>query len=206
MRHSLLKHYAIPVLGVPLALLLTRLGTQGPGSTPLFLAVVMVSTWYGGLGPGLAATAGSALALDLFRPPAYSPAAGWEAGVRLGTFLTVAILIGSLSAQQRSLEKALRRRDRQKDELLATLAHELRTPLAAIINAGEILRLTTDPAAAAEARAMADRQARHIARLAEDLLDLSRIGLGKLRLVRQVVDVHDERVAFSPSDPGSPVR
>jgi signal transduction histidine kinase len=190
MRHSRLTPYAVPLLGVPLALLLTLLGPQGPGSTPLFLAVVTVSTWYGGLGPGLTATAGSVLALDLFRTPAFALSSGWEARLRLATFLAAAILIGSLGARQRRLEKALRQRDRQKDELLATLAHELRSPLTAILNALHVLRPTAaETDEGTQVQALLERQVRHIARLTEDLLDLSRIGLGKLRLVRQVVDV-----------------
>lgn len=82
----------------------------------------------------------------------------------------------------------LRDTDRRKDEFLALLAHELRNPLAPMRNALEIMSLAADnPAAVERARAMLDRQVNQMVRLIEDLLDVSRITTGKLR-------VHLERV------------
>lgn len=78
--------------------------------------------------------------------------------------------------------------DRRKDELLATLAHELRTPLAAIHDTAQALRPDDDGPTAEEARAVIVRQARYMARLVEDLLDASRIGRGALVLRRERVD------------------
>src|SRR5262249_9643860 len=72
--------------------------------------------------------------------------------------------------------------NRGKDEFLAMLAHELRNPLAPIRNAVHVLRLGAAGADAAAARAMIDRQTRHMARLVDDLLDVSRITRGKIRL------------------------
>jgi signal transduction histidine kinase len=84
--------------------------------------------------------------------------------------------------------EALRRADRRKDEFLATLAHELRNPLAPIRNALEIMRLAAGNAEAVErARAMMDRQVAQMVRLIDDLLDVSRITTGKLRLTPEVV-------------------
>lgn len=78
---------------------------------------------------------------------------------------------------------ALRDADRRKDEFLATLAHELRNPLAPIRNAIEIMRLAEDkPETVAAARGMLDRQVGQLVRLIDDLLDVSRITRGKLRL------------------------
>jgi signal transduction histidine kinase len=80
--------------------------------------------------------------------------------------------------------------DRRKDEFLALLAHELRNPLAPILNSLEILRLAgADPEARERARAMVERQVRHLARLVDDLLDISRITRGKVRLRREWVDL-----------------
>ncbi len=72
--------------------------------------------------------------------------------------------------------------DRRKNEFLATLAHELRNPLAPIRNGLQILRLATDRGAQEEARAMMDRQLGQMVRLIDDLLDVSRISRDKLEL------------------------
>jgi PAS domain S-box-containing protein len=80
-------------------------------------------------------------------------------------------------------EEELREADRRKDEFLATLAHELRNPLAPLRNGLEIMRLAQgDPAAMEEAREMMDRQLGQLVRLVDDLLDVSRISRGKLTL------------------------
>jgi signal transduction histidine kinase len=96
---------------------------------------------------------------------------------------------------------ALREQDRRKDEFLATLAHELRNPLAPIRNALEIMRLTgDDPAAIEQSRAMLERQVSQMVRLIDDLLDVSRITTGKLRVQRQPVllaEVIDTAVEIS---------
>ena len=87
-------------------------------------------------------------------------------------------------------EQALREADRRKDEFLATLAHELRNPLAPIRNAARLLGL---PAANEEQRAWArdiiTRQVRNMALLLDDLLDVSRITRGQLELKKDYVDL-----------------
>ncbi len=80
-------------------------------------------------------------------------------------------------------ELALREADRRKDEFLATLAHELRNPLAPLMNAAQLLGGA--PAARENARTIIDRQVRHMARLVDDLLDVSRITLGRITLRRE---------------------
>jgi signal transduction histidine kinase len=93
-------------------------------------------------------------------------------------------------ARLRESEEALLAADRRKDEFLATLAHELRNPLAPIRNAVEILRLTeTDPAAAASARQLLERQLKQLVRLIDDLLDVSRITQGRLELRKEKLDL-----------------
>jgi len=80
-----------------------------------------------------------------------------------------------LVATQRA-ENELREAHRRKDEFLATLAHELRNPLAPMRNAVELLRIKNPPdAELREARDIIDRQVRQMTRLVDDLLDLSRI-------------------------------
>jgi PAS domain S-box-containing protein len=78
--------------------------------------------------------------------------------------------------------------DRRKDEFIATLAHELRNPLAPIRTGLEILRRVAElPPAAARTRDMMERQLTHMVRLVDDLLDVSRVSRGKLELRVQPV-------------------
>ena len=85
-------------------------------------------------------------------------------------------------------EEATREADRRKDEFLATLAHELRNPLAPIRTGLQILRHTEgDNPAVEPLRAMMDRQAEHLARLVDDLMDVSRINHGTIELRKEVV-------------------
>jgi signal transduction histidine kinase/CheY-like chemotaxis protein len=85
--------------------------------------------------------------------------------------------------RQKELEEELRLQDRRKDEFLAMLAHELRNPLAPIIHATSLLG-TGD---AGEAREVIRRQSQHLARLVDDLLDVSRITRGSVHLERRAV-------------------
>jgi len=88
------------------------------------------------------------------------------------------------------LIRELRDADRRKDEFLATLAHELRNPLAPIRNALHITRLAaTDSAALEQARAMMERQLEQMVRLIDDLLHVSRITRGKLVLRKERVEL-----------------
>jgi signal transduction histidine kinase/DNA-binding response OmpR family regulator len=88
------------------------------------------------------------------------------------------------------LIRELRDADRRKDEFLATLAHELRNPLAPIRNALHIMQLADDDGAAIEqARSMMERQLKQMVRLIDDLLDVSRITRGKLDLRKERVDL-----------------
>jgi PAS domain S-box-containing protein len=80
-------------------------------------------------------------------------------------------------------EEALKDADRRKNEFLATLAHELRNPLAPLRNALELLhRAEGDPAVREQARGMMGRQLDQMVRLIDELLDVTRISQGKVRL------------------------
>lgn len=91
--------------------------------------------------------------------------------------------------EQHRQEEELRAADRRKDEFLAVLAHELRNPLAPLRHNLEILRVSTDPALCEEARSVMGRQVNQLTRLVDDLLDVSRIGRGKVTLRRERMDV-----------------
>jgi PAS domain S-box-containing protein len=89
-----------------------------------------------------------------------------------------------------SLAADLSHADRRKDEFLATLAHELRNPLAPISNAVQILK-RRDPAngADAEVTGLLERQVAHLSRLVDDLLDMSRISRGHIELRRERIEL-----------------
>ena len=87
---------------------------------------------------------------------------------------------------RKRLEDELRDADRRKDEFLATLAHELRNPLAPIRNGLNLLRMSgADGAAAAHVHEMMERQVSHMVRLVDDLLELSRISRGQIELQKE---------------------
>jgi PAS domain S-box-containing protein len=128
-------------------------------------------------------------------------------------------------SQERALqesERSLREADRRKDEFLAMLSHELRNPLAPIRSAIHILeRAVPGGEQARKAQAIIDRQAGHLARLVDDLLDVTRITRGKIRLQREPLDlgelvrrvVEDHRasiagqgLALATAIPDTPVR
>ncbi len=95
-----------------------------------------------------------------------------------GSAIGTAELYGVLSAN-----------DRKNDEFLAILAHELRNPLAAVGNAVAVLRMSDDAEDVKFARDIVERQVKQLSRLIDDLLDVSRINCGKIRLRAEYVDV-----------------
>ncbi|MDC0678743.1 hybrid sensor histidine kinase/response regulator [Sorangium atrum] len=124
-----------------------------------------------------------------------------EAGTMLGINVVVQEVTERKQAEQALLEseQALRAADRRKDEFLVMLAHELRNPLAPIRTAIQVLDITGgDAPEAVRTREMIERQVAHMARMIDDLLDVSRIARGKIelrkepcdlaRIVRQVTD------------------
>ena len=97
----------------------------------------------------------------------------------------------ALYAEIEEKAERLRQADVHKDEFLATLAHELRNPLAPIRNAVEVMRRVDPANIASHARAqqIISRQVDHLARLVDDLLDVARISKGKITLQQVVADV-----------------
>ena len=112
--------------------------------------------------------------------------------------------VTDISERERA-EEALKLADRRKDEFLAMLAHELRNPLAPIVNGLYLLRMPdVDRRSAERAQQIVERQVGHMSRIVDELLDVSRITRGKVTLKRGPVDlarlartsVEDHRPAF----------
>src|SRR5579884_869079 len=194
--------YAVALAAVGVALLLRCLmwPLLGPEVPFLFLwPAVVVAAWHGGLGPGLLVTVVSALAEDYFliQPGALwngTPAEVFGIGLfgLLGSLLS--LLIDRLRRARRRVEQhaaALAEADRRKDDFLAMLGHELRNPLAPIRTAVRLLLADAGEERRRWAAGVIDRQAAQLARLLDDLLDVSRISRGKVRLRRQRVDLTD---------------
>ncbi|MGQ9427214.1 PAS domain S-box protein [Gilvimarinus sp. F26214L] len=94
--------------------------------------------------------------------------------------------------ERKEAEDALRTADRRKNEFIATLAHELRNPLAPIRNSLEILKQAKqDPALLNKSRDTIERQLNHMVRLVDDLLNISRISRDKLTLRTSEVELRD---------------
>lgn len=97
-----------------------------------------------------------------------------------------------LLADTQQSAAALRQADRRKDEFLATLAHELRNPLAPILNAVHILhQLQPGPEQASNLHNIIGRQVSHMVRMVDELLEVSRITQGKIKLQRQHTAIAD---------------
>lgn len=114
----------------------------------------------------------------------------------------VALMWVALLALRRR-EQREREADRRKDEFLATLAHELRNPLAPISNATAILKLAhSSPTMVTRATEIIERQMSHMVRLVDDLLDVSRIRSGKMEIRRERIElaavIHQAREICQP--------
>ena len=108
----------------------------------------------------------------------------------------VALLFSDITDRKRAdddlrrLAEELAESDRRKTEFLATLAHELRNPLAPLSNGLRMMRLSvSDPVAIERTRSMMERQVNHMVHLVDDLLDIARISTGKVELKKERVDL-----------------
>lgn len=199
---GLIQGYGVAALvtgAILLASLALRQVLEDTVPLVLFILAVMVSAWYGGLGPGVLSSVLSVLAGNYFlmepaRSFSLSSPSDW---LRVGAFLVTAGVVSSLSEslhearRQAELQaRALRDADRRKDEFLAMLSHELRNPLAAIHNAVHVLALYgRDPEQVERTRELIERQLSQLVRLVDDLLDLSRVTRGKIKLRSAPVDL-----------------
>lgn len=221
---SVALRYASAVASVVVCLTLRRLLDPliHQSETPflLFFAPVMLSAWYGGLGPGLLATglAAGAIDYDFLPPPGSLKIVSLGQGARLALFVAEASLIAYLTqrarwatertraslhraetelAQRERAEAALgeahrtaQEANRLKDDFLATLSHELRTPLSAILGWARVLRSRqSDRETTDRALESIERNVRAQTKLIDDLLDISHIISGRLRLEVRPVEL-----------------
>jgi signal transduction histidine kinase/ActR/RegA family two-component response regulator len=166
---------------------------QGAG-TPLVVLffAILVAAWYGGLGPGLLATA---LIVVTFLPRAGDPA---HTFVRVALFGAVGVMISAMleamHAARRRAQDAAREAEaasQAKDRFLAVLSHELRTPLNPVLTV--VSSMLDDASTRPDLRRnleMIQRNVELVARLIDDLLDAVRASKGKLTLNRRPVDAH----------------
>lgn len=137
--------------------------------------------------------------------------------VQLAVFVTMAITVSLLTAQRQRAEHnlaranaELRELDHAKDRFIAAVSHELRTPMTVILGWAALLRQKQDDDLRETGVAAIEQSARAQARLIEDLLDMSRLILGKLHLeigpvglvsvVQQAVDMRRPPRREAPSD------
>jgi signal transduction histidine kinase/FixJ family two-component response regulator len=99
-------------------------------------------------------------------------------------------IVGYDVTELASTRQAAEEANRAKDEFLAMLGHELRNPLAPILTAVQLLRLRGGPSGERE-RTIIERQVRHLVRLVDDLLDISRITRGKISLDAEPIELNE---------------
>jgi signal transduction histidine kinase len=162
----------------------------------LLLAGVMFSSWFGGWGPGLLTTIIAGLAVAY----SYAPFGGFlsvDHFVRLIEFMIVALLITFLNERRRRAQRRAElaqldaeNANRAKDEFLATVSHELRTPLTSLLGWAKLLQSDwVDKSLRVRALEAIERNARKQQELIEDLLDVSRVNAGYLRLDTHPLDL-----------------
>ena len=162
-----------------------------------FIFAVLATAFFTGLWPSLLATLLAVVAANYFdyfvdgqiRIDA-------DDLVQLAIFLSISISISFLTTRRRRAERnltaanaELRALDRAKDQFIAMLSHELRAPMAVILGWAGVLRREHDPELTASAAAAIETSAHAQARLIDDLLDMSRLTLGKMHLEVAPVDL-----------------
>ena len=162
-------------------------GFAGAGVLGLWIAWVLASR----ISAPISALANAAPAVGRGEASAIPPPGPVEEVRLLSKALSEAAgAIREREERQRLAEQALRAADRAKDEFLAMLGHELRNPLSSVSNAAQLLRLGRhDPALLDNVSDILARQAEHMTRLVDDLLEVGRVTGGKVRLEREPLDL-----------------
>jgi signal transduction histidine kinase/ActR/RegA family two-component response regulator len=164
-----------------------------------FVLPVLLTCYVSGRGPAwLIALVSPVLCTFQFQADfRWSDSLGWLAHVTFFVLVCAALIeiLHRLQVTHRKLldsEALLQEEDRRKNEFLAMLAHELRNPLAPILNIAAILRTRAqEPSTVVHMSGVLQRQTSHLARLVDDLLDVARITRGKIELQRQSLVAQD---------------
>lgn len=161
-------------------------------SFTFFLLAVSVAAWLGGIWPATFTAILSCLVGNYFfsHPQHSLHITSQEEAISLAIFLIVSLVIAGLAETTRRALMRARLAERAKDIFLATLAHELRSPLSVISYANEMNRLT-NPGECQEQIDLIQRQVQQLDFMIQDLLDVSRVARGKFRLERKQVDAAD---------------
>lgn len=173
------------------AVLVRTVSWTALGVVTLFAAGLLLARRIGGaIARAFETLRAGAQALGAGQPVQVPPLRMKEAAEVAASLRSAAGLLAQRSAGERQALQALREADQRKDEFIAVLAHELRNPLAPVRTAVAILRSvpSADPRAE-RAREVVERQVAHMARLVDDLLDVSRITRGRLALRRERCDL-----------------
>ena len=184
--------YAVGLVGVVVASLLRKLFDPYLGQHLSFsfdYLAVFVAAWTGGLWPALATATLSALVSNYFFTDPYLSLAinSAEEFIDLTFFVIVSSIIGMLSEISLRAFARARKAEEEKDNFMATVAHELRSPISVIYYANSLNRMASNEQPSDQLDVI-DRQVGHLNLLIEDLLDVSRVARGKIRLERQHVD------------------
>ena len=183
------------------------LGFDVPYAT--LYGAVAIAVWFGGLGPAVMAMVLGYAIINVRYISPYGELAmnGPADAIGLALFAlssSLIIVLGEAMRRTRDRYRAsevelkeraaqLQRADAKKSQFLAVLSHELRNPLAPLLNGLALLRMQQprEDAASAETRDMMERQIVQLTRLIDDLLDVSRVDRGKLELRTETVAIND---------------
>jgi signal transduction histidine kinase len=178
---------AIPATTVDAAASRTLVGMGG--GIAAALAIALLLGWYMAcrIGKPVAALAQATAAMAQGKDVRISNPSAVDEIARLSDALrSAAAVVRERSELQEREKAALQAGDRAKDEFLAMLSHELRNPLAALTAAAHVVKLAQPGSEAAiKARGVIERQTKHMARLVGDLLDISRVAMGKAAIERE---------------------
>lgn len=196
-RAAPLVAYGAAVLGVAVATLV-RLHLDAKFenheiSFGFYFLAVSVAAWLGGIGPALFASLLGCLVTSLRHEPIGSVGlSDVEHYVGMVIFLLESLAIGALSELSlRSIARA-QAAEAMKDDFIAMVAHELRSPISVIHYANQLNRLSAGAAGSDDERSkIIDRQVEQLTFLVDDLLDVSRITRGKIHLHIETLDAAD---------------
>jgi signal transduction histidine kinase len=180
------------IVGVTVATLFRNILSDNLGdhlSYSFDYLAVFLAAWTGGIWPAVMTAVLSALVSDYyFSAPRHSFAiVSMEEFLELSLFVLVSVVIGILCEITLRLLEQLKKAEKEKDNFMATVAHELRSPLSVIYYANSLNRMTASEQPS-DQNDVIDRQVKHLNLLVEDLLDVSRVARGKIRLSRMHVD------------------